>query len=79
MVVPDAFAPFALTYGVETESCWLQTVDPWPSLRDLDGGPKMLRLTDGVNNSYVNELVGYGEFLVSAPGHQVCVIHSTAV
>lgn len=78
LVVPDAFCPIALSYAIESESCWLETVDPWPSLRDLDGGPKMLRLTDGVNNSYVNELVGYGEFLVSAPGHQCVIIHNTA-
>lgn len=78
LVVPSWACPLDSSYAVELDSFWLETMGPWPSLKDLDGVTKMLRLTDGVNNSYVHELVGYGEALCSAPGHQVVIVHSTA-
>lgn len=78
LVVASWACPLATSYSVELDSFWLETIGAWPSLKDLDGGPRMLRLTDGTNNAYVHELVGYGEALCSAPGHQVRIIHSTA-
>lgn len=78
LVVPSWACPLNYSYSVELDSFFMETIGAWPSLKDLDGGPRMLRLTDGTNNAYVHELVGYGEALCSAPGHQVRVTHSTA-
>ena len=81
IVAPDWACQYNYSWALEMDSLWFETVGAWPTLKgDIDGNSgKVFRLTDGVNNSYVNELVGYGEFLCSAPGHQVCIIHDATL
>ena len=78
MIVDDWACQYNYSWAIETESLCLHTKNAWPYVRDLDG-IKMLRNADTNGPNYVFELFGTGELLCYAPGHQACIVHSTAL
>lgn len=75
VLVSNWACPADVSYAVELDSFWFESVGPWPSFRDLDGLGNLFRTLTATSNDYAHQILGYGEALCSAPGHQVCVIH----
>ena len=69
LVYSDAACQSTLGWCLETKTLKFHTAGAWPHVRDKDG-LKMLRQTD---QNYKFELLGYGELLCFAPGHNVCI------
>lgn len=64
-VVADAACQSTLGWVLDLKTFCLETADAWPHIRDFDG-VKLLRQTD---TSYIFELMGIGDLLCYAPGH----------
>jgi hypothetical protein len=76
MIVDDWACQYAFSWGLEMRSWTLRTQGAFPRNRGVGtDGLQMLR-QDGT--SYLFEILGYGELLCYAPGHNVCIQHSTA-
>lgn len=78
MIIDDWACQYAFSWALELSSFKLvHDRGGFPKNRgEGTDGLKMLRSTS--DNSYLFELNGYGELQCRAPGHNVCIIHSTA-
>lgn len=78
MIIDDWACQYAYSWALELNSFSLvHDRGGFPKNRgEGTDGLKMLRSTS--DNSYLFELNGYGELQCRAPGHNVCIVHSTA-
>lgn len=75
-IVDDWACQYGNSWGLEMKSWTLRTEGAFPRNRGVGtDGLQMLRSTD---TSYLFEILGYGELLCYAPGHNVCIVYSTA-